>query len=382
LYFYKKGGKKMCNRIFKVTILIVILIILSGITSGISIKKLKPQIGFTDITPEEAWDFLSDTINGIQIPIDVRSPKEWLKKRIDTPFPEDPRRYSDWTTTGLEEFVSLYNNSQIILYCRGGDRSNAAARHIVEETDFNGTIYNMLGGINQWIAEDFPTKYYNHNPDQPETPISLPFGTIDVSYTFSTSTIDSDDDSVRYGWSWNGDVIVEEWTPYHASGTVAEISHNWSVTGKYNISVVAEDNVGEQSIFSENFSILIKESPNPPIIKGEIEGAYDEEYEYTFSSFDPEDVNIYLYIEWGDGDIEEYIGPYQSGEEVILKHTYTEEGNYMIRAKAKDIYDIESDWSTLTVTMPKTLVITRPLLKFLEQYSYLFPLFRQLLLKY
>lgn len=369
----------MSNKLFRVSIVIGILIILSGISSGISLNKLKPKDDYINISPEEAWDLLKDTSNGIQIPIDCRMPDEWYLKRIDTPFPEYPRRYSDWTPTGLEKFLSLYNNSVIILYCKSGGRSIRAAEHILDETNFNGTIYNMAGGIEQWIEDGLPFNYFNLLPDQPETPVGPPVGTIKFSYTFSTSTTDRDDDSVRYGWSWDGDDLVDQWTPYYASGTVAEISHSWSVTGTYEISVLAEDHVGNKSTFSEAFSIMIKDSPNPPIIKGETQGAYDEEYNYTFSSLDPEDVNIYLYIEWGDGDIEDYIGPYQSEEEVILKHTYTEEGNYTIRAKAKDIYDIESDWSTLTVTMPKTKVINRSILNFLEQHPYLFPLLRQLI---
>lgn len=371
----------MSNKLFKICIVIGILIILNGITSGISTYKLKTLSDYINITPEEAWDLLKDTSNGIQIPIDVRSPNEWLKKRIDTPFPEFPRRYSDWTPTGLEEFVSLYNNSVVVLYCRSGDRSNAAARHIVEESDFNGTIYNMLGGINQWMEDDLPTKYFNHLPDQPETPVGPTVGVIEISYTFSTITTDSDDDSVRYGWSWDGDNVTDEWSSYYASDTTSDISHSWAIPGTYEVLVVAQDNVGEQSEFSDVLTVNVTTQPDPPIINGKLKGKAGEEYEFIFSALDPDDDNIYLYIEWGDGTIEDYIGPYQSEEEVILKHNYTEEGNYTIRTKAKDIFDIESDWSTLTVSMPKTRVINRPILNFLERHPYLFPMLRQLLLK-
>ena len=94
----------------------------------------------------------------------------------------------------------------------------------------------------------------------------------------------------------------------------------------------------------------------PPTIEGPTEGQPGEEYEYTFNSLDPDGDDIYLYIEWGDGDIEDYIGPYQSEEEVILKHTYTEEDTYIIRAKAKDLSGRQSEWSeTLTVSMPRSI---------------------------
>ena len=363
----------MSNRLFKIGLALGILVILSGISSGISVNKLKPKNDYINITPEEAWDFLKDTSNGIQIPIDVRSPNEWLKKRIDTPFPEYPRRYSDWTPTGLDEFVSLYNNSAIILYCKSGDRSKAAAKHLVEDSDFSGTIYNMVGGINQWMQDGFPTKFSNHPPNQPSTPTGPTVGTIEFSYTFSTSTTDSDDDSVRYGWSWDGDDVVDEWTSYYASETTADISHSWSIPGTYDVLVVAQDHVGEQSEFSEVLTVIITTQPDPPIINGQTEGNAGEEYEYIFSALDPDDDNIYLYIEWGDDNIEEYIGPYQSEEEVILTHTYAEEGAYTIRAKAKDIYDVESDWTTLEISMPRNKNIVN-----IER----FPYFLQFLLNF
>jgi len=92
--------------------------------------------------------------------------------------------------------------------------------------------------------------------------------------------------------------------------------------------------------------------PDPPDITGLTSGKAGTEYEYTFVAVDPDDDDVYYYIEWGDGEIEEWIGPFESSEEVTVSHTWEEEGDYTIRAKAKDSYDAESDWGTLEVTMP------------------------------
>ena len=43
----------------------------------------------------------------------------------------------------------------------------------------------------------------------------------------------------------------------------------------------------------------------------------------------------------------------ESGEELKVNHTWTDKGSYLIKCKAKDPYDAESDWKTLKVTMPK-----------------------------
>jgi len=82
-------------------------------------------------------------------------------------------------------------------------------------------------------------------------------------------------------------------------------------------------------------------------------------------------------IDWGDGDTD--IASGESNEEVTLKHTWSSQGNYIIKAKAKDVQGAESDWATLEVSMPKNKVINRPLLKFLENHPHLFPLLRQLM---
>jgi hypothetical protein len=122
--------------------------------------------------------------------------------------------------------------------------------------------------------------------------------------------------------------------------------------------------------------------PNEPSIDGSTSGKAGEEYDYTFSVIDPNDDVVYYYIEWGDGNIEDWIGSYDSGEEVIISHSWDEQKTYTIRAKAKDSHDAESDWTTLEVTMPKNkpFIQNFPLLNWLfERFPNMFPILRHLL---
>jgi WD40 repeat protein len=99
--------------------------------------------------------------------------------------------------------------------------------------------------------------------------------------------------------------------------------------------------------------IIPNEPPSTPTIEGPTEGIVGEEYDYTISSIDPEGDDVYFWIEWGDGcPAVNWIGPYESGEEVTISHTWPDSGTYMIQAKAKDVNDAESDWGYLEVTMP------------------------------
>ena len=77
-------------------------------------------------------------------------------------------------------------------------------------------------------------------------------------------------------------------------------------------------------------------APSAPSISGKKIGVTEKEYEYTFSSTDPDGDEVYYYISWGDGTIEEWIGPYSSGEEVTVNHTWSVKGLYEIRVRVKD----------------------------------------------
>jgi len=92
--------------------------------------------------------------------------------------------------------------------------------------------------------------------------------------------------------------------------------------------------------------------PYTPGIDGPGGGITGIEYDYLFHAEDPEEEELYYLIDWRDGDSEEWIGPYASGEDVIIGHIWEEEGTYTIRVKAKDVNHLESDWGTLEVSMP------------------------------
>lgn len=85
--------------------------------------------------------------------------------------------------------------------------------------------------------------------------------------------------------------------------------------------------------------------PDAPEINGPIGGAIGIEQDITFISADPENEDIFYYIDWGDGEIEDWIGPFPSDEEKIFSHIWSELGTYEIIAKAKDINNIEGLWS-------------------------------------
>ena len=121
------------------------------------------------------------------------------------------------------------------------------------------------------------------------------------------------------------------------------------------------------------------EPPVAPTIDGATNGKAGKEYDYTFVTTDPNEDEVYYYIEWGDGNIEEWIGPYDSGEEATLSHSWDEKGTYITKVKAKDTDDLQSDWTTLEVSMPKNKpYINIFSLRFFGNHPHLFPLLQKL----
>jgi len=99
---------------------------------------------------------------------------------------------------------------------------------------------------------------------------------------------------------------------------------------------------------------LFFEPPLIPNIVGSTSGKIGEEQIFKFSAIDPDGDDISYCIDWGDESGEVCVGPFPSGIEQTSSHTWNEEGTYTIKVKARDIHGAESDWATLTVSMPKS----------------------------
>ena len=101
------------------------------------------------------------------------------------------------------------------------------------------------------------------------------------------------------------------------------------------------------------YPTIANQPPEIPTITGHSNGKSGEEYEYMFYVIDPDPDDLYLWIDWGDGDSTGWIGPYIGGESINLSHIWNERGTYVIRAKVRDSCG-ESEWATLEVEVPRT----------------------------
>ena len=121
-------------------------------------------------------------------------------------------------------------------------------------------------------------------------------------------------------------------------------------------------------------------TPNTP--DGPTSGKIGESYTFFSSTIDLKNDQVFYLFDWDDGTDSGWLGPFDSGDECSASHIWNEKGIYSIRVKAKDVNDIESEWSNPSlISMSKNKLLYRfPFIyKFLEQHPYLFPLLRQIL---
>jgi hypothetical protein len=100
----------------------------------------------------------------------------------------------------------------------------------------------------------------------------------------------------------------------------------------------------------------INEDPSGPDIDGPSNGRAGENYTYTFVSIDPDDDNLYYEIDWGDGNIDPWDGPYPSDAIFTKSYNWIASGTYIVRARAKDNFGGFSDWNSFQVKIPRGII--------------------------
>jgi hypothetical protein len=128
-----------------------------------------------------------------------------------------------------------------------------------------------------------------------------------------------------------------------------------------------------------NFS-LWNTAPKTPTITGEINGRVRTLYDYTITTIDPNQDNVTYEIDWSDNTTQT-TDLYESGEEIIIPHIWGVERTYNVRVKAIDEHHADSDWASLSVTMPCSY--HKSMQQFLEllfqRFPNVFPILRHLL---
>lgn len=163
-------------------------------------------------------------------------------------------------------------------------------------------------------------------------------GTADNGYIVAVNP----DGTLRWKLFFGGEcffspIIGEDGTVYIGSNSAQAVSGGDKLIGYLHV-----------------FGKLDSNAPSAPIIEGPSKGTRNEIYNYTIQSFSPLGNDLYYWIEWGDKVIEEWIGPYKSGEEMKVSHSWGLYGDYLIRVKVKDSDDVWGPWTSFDVKIQKS----------------------------
>jgi len=149
----------------------------------------------------------------------------------------------------------------------------------------------------------------------------------------------------NFSWDLNNDGKFGD-------ATGKTITCNWSKKGTYTIWLKVIDADNNEATDYGTVTIVGNDPPLIILIGGPSRGKPGIEYTYSAVANDPDGDQVYYWFNWGDGTNSGWVGPYASGATGSAKHTWTAQGTYNIKVKAKDIHGLESDWVTFSVIMP------------------------------
>jgi len=101
------------------------------------------------------------------------------------------------------------------------------------------------------------------------------------------------------------------------------------------------------------------EPPNTPSAPtGPDSGTPGSPYTFSATTTDPDGDDIAFKFDWGDGSQSDWTSFVASGSSASKSHSWSDQGTYEVRAKAKDVYGAESGWSA-----GHQIVVTAPILE-------------------
>lgn len=274
----------------------------------------------------------------------------------------------------VENFSITQNKTGDTYYCNKTYRQLGTYTYHLWANDTSG---NRIRSTDYTFTIIDQPPYIPHNPIPANDSVNVP---INVTLTWVGGDPDPGDTityDVYFGTSSSppkeaSNISATSYTPKE---------HNFNTT--YHWRIVAWDNHGVNTIGpSWQYTIRTNTAPGAPLIDGPNSGKAKKSYNYTFVAVDPEDDNIFYQINWGDGNVSDWFGPFESNDIITRNHTWQEKGTYTIEARAKDVYGYIGAWGTLIVTMPLDVVSSNTLLlNKVNQSPNAFPSLRQLLIR-
>ncbi len=123
----------------------------------------------------------------------------------------------------------------------------------------------------------------------------------------------------------------------------ADPDANYTILTKFGSKTeVLAENVSVSDLESMEHSYTVHQPTEPVPILGETSGVTLMNYSFTTSASHPLGEDIWYLWDWGGGNTS-WMGPFESGENCTVNHSWTKSGRYSVKVKAR--HGVDSNWT-------------------------------------
>lgn len=276
--------------------------------------------------------------------------------------------------------------------------AKAALINTAEQYEFSGTSHDLTRMHQGWgmpnvqnlydlrddiyiidetdIIQPFEVKEYilAVKPDQPELKVTLVYSdlpgnpSVQSQHRINDLTLKVISPAGDEYWGNNGlvsEMYSEPGGEADTKNTVECVFVKEPQPGPWIIEIHADEIIQDSHIettdLDADFALVaspVSSGPYPPVISGPSSGDVGKDIDFQIVTEDPAELDVYYQVDWGDGTIDDWFGPYPSGEEITITHAYAENGSYQIKAIAENVYGTEGIWSEpLNITIYKPILV-------------------------
>lgn len=277
-----------------------------------------------------------------------------LKSEANYAFSKKGSNLDNW---GITDSISFGSAEVIKLYYAHKYDISGSDKGFVKISTNGGsswtTLWEFQGKVPQWDINFFDISGYSGK-------------TILIGFQYVTKS-----ESISQGWSIDM-ILIEE----GGEGVYLEDFEEYDNNDPWDDWIIQTDETPPPNY-----------PPYPPSIEGPNNGDKNEPLTFYFHALDLNLDDVSYYIEWGDGTVTDWTDFLPSGASAYNEeHTWTEEGTYTIKAKAKDVNKDESEWEEKTVKIKKgrdrqsnSLLFTEIFGRIFEQLCKSFPVLNRII---
>ncbi|HSR11334.1 MAG TPA: PKD domain-containing protein, partial [Thermodesulfobacteriota bacterium] len=238
--------------------------------------------------------------------------------------------------------VSGFPYGQVYVVVNGGAEQLLAATTSGQATPdwfYAGSTYvfRLYGSVVPYsrgnlLAQTYVSVQEDNSNAPPKAPsLNGPVsGATEATYSYSAASSDPNGDSLQYGWDWNGDSVVDEWSEVLPSGTSITRGHSWKTSGAYTVRVKAKDAKGAEGAWSQALLVnigsaqpsgAVNASPNPVVLPA---GTSQGTTTVSWSSSNTPYVQLWVSSKYiPDVELDQRLSGSMTADWIVVGDTYT-----------------------------------------------------------